>query len=448
MVDDESFPYQSTAVPMLSKSGAFAPEAVYTSEDVAEVVAQARSRGIRVIPEIDTPGHTLSWGHGDKRLLTTCHDSDGMVTGQMGPLNPIEQHTYTTVWKLFRELEARFPDAYIHLGGDEVALDCWKNNPEIQAWMMINNMTDVKQLQQHYTNIALSLARRAGRSTIVWEEVLKSDAALAKDAIVQVWKWWSPHSNGHAAAMMMPIGTAASGNGSSRSRSSGNSSISRNDSSSSSSTGATEAHDLPCRLSTGCRGEATSDSFDGSIGTAPYAHRLHDVTKQGFRALLSSPWYLNLAKQGEASWAAYHAVEPLAFKGSKAQHKLVIGGEAAMWGEYCDASNALSKTWPNAAAVAERLWSPPTKGRAAQEPDAVQRRLEEHRCRMLARGSTAAPIGPGYCPADPLHTSRVHKSYMHTSYIHNFASTKGSAGVVNVDEDVVDIETSPALDLV
>ena len=45
-------------------------------------------------------------------------------------------------------------------------------------------------------------------------------------------------------------------------------------------------------------------------------------------------------------------------QGSRAQKELVIGGEAAMWGEYTDARNALAKTWPDAAAVAERLWSP------------------------------------------------------------------------------------------
>ena len=53
-----------------------------------------------------------------------------------------------------------------------------------------------------------------------------------------------------------------------------------------------------------------------------------------------------------------HSRVPDSLQGTRAQRELVIGGEAAMWGEFTDASNALPKTWPDAAAVAERLWAP------------------------------------------------------------------------------------------
>lgn len=58
MTDDSAFPYNSSVFPELSGKGAYRPEMTYSSNDIKEIVEFARKRGIRVIPEFDTPGES------------------------------------------------------------------------------------------------------------------------------------------------------------------------------------------------------------------------------------------------------------------------------------------------------------------------------------------------------------------------------------------------------
>lgn len=59
--------------------------------------------------------------------------------------------------------------------------------------------------------------------------------------------------------------------------------------------------------------------------------------------------------------------------------QLVLGGEAALWAEYVDATNILPRLFPFIGAVAEKLWSPANSSTTAD----AKHRLDEHRCRLL-----------------------------------------------------------------
>ncbi len=107
---------------------------------------------------------------------------------------------------------------------------------------------------------------------------------------------------------------------------------------------------------------------------------LSDITANGYQAILSSPWYINLISYGYQEWYKYYKVDPLAnFTGTQEQAKLIIGGEAALWTEYVDGANLESRLWPRASAIAERLWS----AASVNDPEEAKFRLDEHRCRLL-----------------------------------------------------------------
>jgi hexosaminidase len=57
ITDSQSFPIEIKSQPQLTELGAFSKDQVYTHEDVKEIVEYAKARGIRVIPELDSPAH-------------------------------------------------------------------------------------------------------------------------------------------------------------------------------------------------------------------------------------------------------------------------------------------------------------------------------------------------------------------------------------------------------
>ncbi|NWI60276.1 HEXB hexosaminidase, partial [Calyptomena viridis] len=300
IVDDQSFPYQSIYFPELSDKGAYSSNLIYTPTEVRLVIEYARLRGIRVIPEFDTPGHTQSWGKGQKDLLTPCYNGK-QPTGSFGPVNPILNTTYDFMTKFFKEISSVFPDKYIHLGGDEVDFSCWKSNPEVEEFMKKQGFgTDYAKLESYYIQKLLDIVSSYKKGQIVWQEVFDHKAQLKPDTVVQVWM----ENN--------------------------------------------------------------------------YAHELGSVTGAGFTTVLAAPWYLDYISYGQ-DWKKYYKVEPLNFPGSEEQKKLLIGGEACLWGEFVDATNLTPRLWPRASAVGERLWS----SKNVTDLQDAYKRLTSHRCRML-----------------------------------------------------------------
>ena len=71
LVDFQSFPFVSQSAPKLSH-GAYSTRETYTVDDLRDVVQYAKARGVRIMAEIDTPGHSASWGVGYPDIVTSC----------------------------------------------------------------------------------------------------------------------------------------------------------------------------------------------------------------------------------------------------------------------------------------------------------------------------------------------------------------------------------------
>ena len=194
IVDTVSFPYESEAFPEMSASSAWSPDHVYTHEDIKLVVDYALKRGIRVVPEFDTPGHVRAGYLAlDPPILTTCYDP---ATGKpvpsgahaTGPLDPTSNATYAFLETLYKELQGLFPDKFVHVGGDEVSPGCWASNPAIQAWMKAHGLTSFADLETLFEQRLLGLLKAQGTSYIVWQEIFDNGAKIEPDTVIDVWK--------------------------------------------------------------------------------------------------------------------------------------------------------------------------------------------------------------------------------------------------------------------
>jgi len=107
---------------------------------------------------------------------------------------------------------------------------------------------------------------------------------------------------------------------------------------------------------------------------------LINAAKQGHRGFLSHPYYLDQMY----STADMYLADPIPAGADLTadQARLILGGEACMWGEHVIPATVDSRVWPFAAAVAERFWSPA----ADRDVNDMYRRLAVESLRLEGEG--------------------------------------------------------------
>jgi len=182
--DDQGFRAESKKFPKLTQAGS--DGMFYTQEEIRYIIAYAHNRGIRVMPEFDVPGHTRSWYLGYPELSSGV----GPYTLEGGGIDPImdptRESTYKFLEKFIAEMAKLFPDAYFHIGGDEVDGKQWGANLKIQEFIKAHGMKNNQDLQAYFNQRLEKIVAKNHKTMVGWDEILHPD--LPKTVVVQSWR--------------------------------------------------------------------------------------------------------------------------------------------------------------------------------------------------------------------------------------------------------------------
>ncbi|HVQ39917.1 MAG TPA: family 20 glycosylhydrolase [Pyrinomonadaceae bacterium] len=186
LTEDQGFRVESKKFPKLHSMGS--DGLYYTQDQVREIIAYAADRGIRVMPEFDIPGHATSWlvGHPELGSAPGPYQIERGAGIFEPALDPTRDTTYKFLDGFLGEMSALFPDAYMHIGGDENEGKQWDRNQQIQAFMKEKGIKDNHALQAYFNKEVLKILQKHGKKMIGWDEILHPD--LPKDAMIHSWR--------------------------------------------------------------------------------------------------------------------------------------------------------------------------------------------------------------------------------------------------------------------
>ena len=190
-IDDQSYTLPSRLYPKVPTQGRH-----YSFEEIETLNAYAKARGVHIVPEFETPGHSRAlieaypekFGNrpmGEMKDLNGAFrtDSDNILcAGKPGVFEAIEA--------MLGEVAELFPDSgYIHIGGDEAALARWDNCADCKTFMEENGIPDVYALYSYFVKRVTDSVLNLGRTPIVWEGFPKNGTEnISRDVVVIAWE--------------------------------------------------------------------------------------------------------------------------------------------------------------------------------------------------------------------------------------------------------------------
>jgi len=184
--ENQGFRVESKKFPKLHEMGS--DGLFYTQDEIRDLIAYARERGIRVVPEFDMPGHSTSWFVGYPELASAPGPYQiERKWGVFDPaMDPTQEHTYKFLDAFIGEMAKLFPDHYFHIGGDEVNGKQWDANPKIQEFKRSHGIKNNEDLQAYFNKRVQEIVSKHGKTMVGWDEILRPE--LPKNIVIQSWR--------------------------------------------------------------------------------------------------------------------------------------------------------------------------------------------------------------------------------------------------------------------
>lgn len=186
LTDDQGWRFASSHYPQLQQQAS--DGLFYSQQQMRELVHYATQRGVRVVPEIDLPGHASALAVAMPELMS----APGPYAMERGwgvfkpLLDPSNEAVFRFIDTLIGEVAAIFPDPYIHIGGDEVDPSQWNASPKIQQFMRDHGLQDAHALQAWFNQRVEKILAAHQRRMLGWDEVYHPD--LPKSIVIQSWQ--------------------------------------------------------------------------------------------------------------------------------------------------------------------------------------------------------------------------------------------------------------------
>ncbi|WP_418758459.1 family 20 glycosylhydrolase [Erwinia aphidicola] len=186
LTDDQGWRFASSHYPQLQEKAS--DGLWYSQQQMRDIVSYASERGVRVVPEIDFPGHASALAVAMPQLIS----APGPYQMERGwgvfkpLLDPSNEQVYQFIDTLVGEVAAIFPDPYIHIGGDEVDASQWNSSEAIRQFMQQQGLKDAHALQAYFNQRVEKILEKHRRQMVGWDEIYHPD--LPRSIVIQSWQ--------------------------------------------------------------------------------------------------------------------------------------------------------------------------------------------------------------------------------------------------------------------